>query len=380
MGKGLPKRNWQQPVFNTLNNWFTERGSRLPTEKNTAVFDFDDTCIFRDVGQAVFRYQLTTFSLRLSPDDFNALFPEDVGAIEGIAAELVFSQLSALYRKLFIVLRRDREAICRLSEYQQFTVLLKWFVRAARSHSDLGHAYCLSLMTRMLAGHSAAEVRLLTRSALDFAQMIPLFSTKQGVDVGGGIGYLQVEHHNGLRVFPEMVELMACFARCGVRCCVVSASSQWIVEAAVEYFGFPVTRKDIYGIRVCLDDAGILTTDMATDYPVTYRQGKQWVIEHLIQDTPVFVAGDADTDYEMLTMQGIPLRLILHHNKSGKIRTLYTDPRFLVQPVDRQRGSFQAWMGKTFEDFLEARQIDSHTAAHFDSSQTFESLQVVHVD
>jgi len=350
MENGLPKRNWQQPVFNTLKYWLAERGNRLPTEKNTAVFDFDDTCIFRDVGQAVFRYQLLTLSLRLSPDDFNALFPEDVGPIEGIAAELIFWRLNALYRKLFIAVRRDREAIYRLAEYQQFTVLLVWFVRAARNHSDLGHAYSLSLMTRMLAGHSAAEVRLLTRSALDFAQMIPLFSTKQGVDVGAGIGYLQVEHHNGLRVFPEMVELMACFNRCGVRCCVVSASSQWIVEAAVEYFGFPVARKDIYGIRVCLDDAGKLTTDMVAGYPATYRKGKQWVIEHLIQDAPVFVAGDADTDYEMLTMDNIPMRLILHHDKQGKIRELYHDPRFLVQPVDRRRGVFKSWPGKIPED------------------------------
>ncbi len=350
IGKGLPKRNWQEPVFNTLKYWFAERGNRLPTEKNTAVFDFDDTCIFRDVGQAVFRYQLLTLSLRLSPDDFSALFPKDVGPIEGIGAELIFLQLNALYRKLFIAVRRDREEICRLTEYQQFIVLLVWFVRAARNHPDLGHAYSLSLMTRMLAGHSAAEVRLLTRSALDFAQMIPLFSMNQSVDVGGGIGYLQVEHHNGLRVFPEMVDLMACFNRCGVRCCVVSASSQWIVEAAVEYFGFPVTRKDIYGIRVQRDDAGKLTTDMATNYPVTYRKGKQWVIEHLIQDTPVFVAGDADTDYEMLTMQGIPMRLILHHDKQGKIRELYHDPRFLVQPVDRQRGVFKSWQGEAPEE------------------------------
>ena len=70
-------------------NWLPENYARIQealarlaagqggagTRALCAVFDFDNTCIFRDIGQAVFRVQLLELRYRISPETLALLIP-----------------------------------------------------------------------------------------------------------------------------------------------------------------------------------------------------------------------------------------------------------------------------------------------------------------
>ncbi len=197
-------------------------------------------------------------------------------------------------------------------------------------------------MTRLLANYTIDEVENLTCQALLIAQK-EFISTEVKSMVIGGLSldsFIQVELAKGLQTHSEIIDLMGQLQRCGIRSCIVSASTEWIVKAAVKHLGFPVAQEDIFGIRVQMN-GDILTKKLAENYPITYRAGKVEVIDKEICATPVLIAGDAVTDYEMLNISNVAMRLIINHNKSGLISTLYDDPRFLLQGLNTGTGSFR---------------------------------------
>ena len=88
-------------------------------------------------------------------------------------------------------------------------------------------------------------------------------------------------------------------------------------------------------------DGGLVLPQEETNYPLTYREGKNAIIDRFIGGTPWFVAGDADTDYDMLTRPGVCLRLLINRNLSGLIGKLYQRPDILLQGIDQRNGCFR---------------------------------------
>lgn len=96
-------------------------------------------------------------------------------------------------------------------------------------------------------------------------------------------------------VYPAQQRLIQTLQAAGVTVWIVSASNQWIVEAAAPVIGVPVSQ--VVGIRLAVKK-GLITDEVIA--PVTYRQGKVTAIDTYIGQQPVLVAGDSMTDYEML--------------------------------------------------------------------------------
>lgn len=96
-------------------------------------------------------------------------------------------------------------------------------------------------------------------------------------------------------IYPAQQRLIQRLQAAGVKVWIVSASNQWIIEAAAPYLGVPVSQ--VVGIRLQVDHGQI--TDQLI-FPVTYRQGKVEAIQKYIAQQPVLVSGDSMTDYEML--------------------------------------------------------------------------------
>ncbi|MCL1979892.1 MAG: hypothetical protein FWG62_02315, partial [Proteobacteria bacterium] len=92
---------------------------------------------------------------------------------------------------------------------------------------------------------------------------------------------------------------------------------------------------------VRLDMGEVVTISDPLDYPVTYREGKTEIIRRWIDARPVLVAGDADTDYEMLTLPEVDIRLLLNRQQPGLIASLYEDQQVLVQGLDLTTGRFR---------------------------------------
>lgn len=95
--------------------------------------------------------------------------------------------------------------------------------------------------------------------------------------------------------FPALSALAAEAGRRGCEMWVVSASNQWIVEAAAPLMGFDPSR--VIGIRVAVED-GVLTDRVVE--PVSNRAGKVAAIEQVLGRRPTLVTGDSSGDFEML--------------------------------------------------------------------------------
>lgn len=117
---------------------------------------------------------------------------------------------------------------------------------------------------------------------------------------------------------------------------VVSASSQWIVEAGVALMGFDPDR--VLGMRVEVEN-GVLTDRLVA--PLTNEAGKVAAIEAMIGRRPTLVTGDSSGDFEMLA---VAERVALLITQPGR-----TDPEYaahaqaqgwLVQPLRTPTGAF----------------------------------------
>ncbi len=338
----LQPQSWSPSNYRILNFWLEYLHGHQGTTSMAAVFDFDNTCTYHDVGKAVLQFQLDGLHFQLPPEQLAGLFPDSQIKISGRPLKLIKNRILVLYEKLWPFIKaKQPHLVIHLPEHVEFKHLFLWYCVKARKHSELGPWYTLPLMARLLAGYSTDEVKNLTRQALSAAVQEPVATDILRITSCQSIGVIEVRHATGMRVQHEIIDLMEQVKRCGIRCCIISASTEWVVEAAVKYLGFPVTPDNIYGIRVQLDGSNRLSTSLPAGYPVTYREGKVKIIREFIDATPVIIAGDAVTDYEMLNLPDVPIRLLINHNKSGLISTLYNDPRFLLQGLNKKTGAFR---------------------------------------
>jgi phosphoserine phosphatase len=334
--------NWYPENLARIDRGLTAILARGPAERPVAVFDFDNTCVFRDVGQAVFFHQLTGLRYRLHPEELAGLLPTAQADLDGRPMGAVIDTLVASYRRLWPMIEAgEAEAARQLPEAELFAALLLWFTDRARRDQRLGPRYVLPFMGKLLAGYDLAGLRQFAAEVVRAALGEPLVEATLLSTAAEPLGRLQASHPLGLQPHPEMLSLMHRLQGLGIDCAIISASTEWLVEEAVRLFGFPVPPERIFGIRVGLDLGSRLTTGDPDDYPVTYRQGKVEVIRRFLPGRPVLVAGDADTDYEMLTLPDVDLRLLVNRNQSGLISTLYQDPRILLQGLDQATGRFR---------------------------------------
>lgn len=313
-----------------------------PSAPRVAVFDFDNTCIFRDVGQAVFRFQLQHLHYRFIPEQLAAILPKIDILLAGRPLAAITSTLIKAYQALFpLLIASKNEQAKRLPQARLFAALLLWFTDQARKDARLGPRYVLPFMAKLLAGFTTTELRFLAIDVVQAAQSEPLIDEWLHVEAPEPIGPIEANFQLGLHPYPEMLALMHLLAEQGIERYVISASAEWLVEGAAAWLGFPVAAENIYGIRVGLDIGEVLTISDPPDYPVTYREGKAEIVTGLINARPILVAGDADTDYEILTLPDIDIRLLLNRGQGGLISSLYTDPRFLLQGLDLTKGRFR---------------------------------------
>lgn len=341
----LQTGNWCPVNHRILNDWLAGLQNHPNRHSMVAVFDFDNTCTYRDVGNAVFQFQLAGLHFRLPPKQFSKLFPKNQKNICGKPFEPLKKRILSLYEKLWpLINKKQQTKILAKAEHIEFHDLFFWYYKEARKDQDLGPFHTLPLMSRLLAGYAKDEIKHLTCQALLSAEQESIeIEIRSLVTCGLSPDTLfQIELTKGLQVHREIIDLMDQLKHCGIRSCIVSASTEWVVKAAVKHFGFPVNQEDIFGIRVQLD-GNTLTKKLASNYPITYRTGKVDVINKIIRATPIMIAGDAVTDYEMLNIPNVPIRLIINHNKSDLISTLYDDARFLLQGLNKATGSFRPY-------------------------------------
>jgi phosphoserine phosphatase len=334
--------NWHPENLARITDTLSSLANQSFAAKPVAIFDFDNTCIFRDIGQAVFRFQVQHLRYRISPEELAAILPPETKELAGRPMAAIRATLLDAYRSLWPMIQAGQSLLARQKPtYPLFATLLLWCTDMARKTEHLGPRYVLPFMGKMLAGFTTAELRQLAQEVVEQVGKEPLVEERLAVEAPHPIGSISASYPLGLHAYPEMKALMDQLAAQGIERYVISASTEWLVEGAAPMLGFAVDADHIFGIRVRLADQERLTIDDVPAYPTTFREGKAQIILEQIKGTPVLVAGDADTDYEMLTLPGVPIRLLINRRQNGLIASLYQQPDILLQGIDLTRGCFR---------------------------------------
>lgn len=322
-----------------------------------AVFDWDNTCIFNDIGDATFRYQLERLAFRLQPAELADLLPRQIGAIDTLVGGLDLLALRAdilrAYTALWPLIQSGKLIEARRQHaYFDLRAKLGHMYQALDRTPGVGAQFTYPWLACLFSGFSPEEIHVFAVRAWVFASRELVGAAAWHSATPGDAGFLDYSFRTHVAPHPEIAELMEALQAAKVDIYVVSASLQAVVEGAVRYLQFPVPAENVFGMRV--EEAGGALTHRRMDpeqYPVTYRAGKVELINKFLPRAPVLVAGDANTDYEMLTaFTETEVRLVINRNGAGDIRRLYdlalgdatsSPPRTLLQGRDENVGAFR---------------------------------------
>ena len=251
-----------------------ENSTYDPSSPPFAVFDWDQTVIRHDIGDALFLRQIEDLAFAHDQDEF--------WSILGVPAN---DPLRDHVARLQEASPDERAAMDEHHAWREAVLL--GYLRSGQVDPQEGFPW----QTRLLAGLTVDEVKRLTRIAIEAEVAMPL--QPRPYTVAGS----QLSFHQGLRPYVEILDLMRALDEAGIAAWVVSATNIWSVQAMAEYLGLRTDR--VIGMRTRVED-GVITSDLELPAPATW--GKVLAIQRYIHPTqpPVLVAGDNITDLPML--------------------------------------------------------------------------------
>lgn len=353
----MKRGQWYAGNYATLTQWLA-----APHAKDAiAVFDWDNTSIYKDVGDQAFRVQLEQLHFRLTPEQLAALAPEKIGehtALHGVSLAAVRADILAAYKALEPAIKGGKPALGS-DAHKDFAAKMAWLSEALFTEETLGPRYVYPWASRLFAGFTADEVRAFSAEVCQLGVNEPLGATVKKSATKGKAGVLEAPLQTGLRAVPEMQELMRALKASGIGVRIVSASAEPLVQGAAKALDYPLEQAEIFGMRLTQDATGKLTAARYDEahFPTAYREGKVALIRQILGKAPVLVAGDASTDYEMLTaFEETEVRLIINRERPARedIAKLYpialaeklpatpskSKPVTLLQGHDERSGAF----------------------------------------
>jgi phosphoserine phosphatase len=332
---GLPQRGWlpanHRRLTDHLGHWAQQDGPTAPL----AIFDWDNTCVFNDVAEATVRYQLQGLHLRLTPEELRASLPTGGPSTcltygdQSIRLAALQEDLLEAYGALWPAIARQDTAVVRDSAaHQDFCCKVGVMYHALEHTPQFGPEVAYPWLLCLYRHFSEDEVERLAQAAWLAAAAEPIGTLEVHCASAGAAGKLSYSLPTHVHLYPEIAELMASLQLAGVEVGVVTASYEPIVRGIARLLGVVPQGGQIVGMRPADPNSG---------HPITYRQGKVDAIWRYFGRAPVLVAGDATTDYEMLTgFAGLELRLLIHRGLGGPIAKLYaqaTQPKQHLPPV-----------------------------------------------
>ncbi len=199
-------------------------------------------------------------------------------------------------------------------------------------------------LARLLAGHTPAEVAALAHDAYVEASQAPVGATQTVGSHAGVTAYV--------RIYPAMHDLVGALQANGFDVWIVSASPQHVSEVVAREVG--IDAEHVIGIRSVTGADGRLgySLEPCGDAPpesvITFDQGKRCFINRVIFRRPpgaqlpkadaahrqVFAAGDSDTDVAFV-QDATDLKLVIDRNRVKLMCNAYSNAggRWLVQPM-----------------------------------------------
>ena len=340
---GVAPGQWFPANHQALCSWLTRlKPGAAGAAPPSAVFDWDNTCAFNDIGEATFRYMLDTLSLRLTPQALDTLLPRrvtgtttfDTGVVMAALAEDIIGAYRSLWPK---IAAGEAQEVRHNAAHRDFKAKLAYLYFALETAAAAGPRYAYPWLPCLFGGHTPAAVMEMAQSAWRLGQTERPGTLTWRSGSAGRAGMVAAKFATGLRLHDEMADLIGVLQAHGITTTLITASTEHLVRGLVAELGLPVAPNNIFGMRLAEAD-GLLQAQLLHrgSYPHTYREGKLQIVRDHMRATPLLVAGDADTDLDMLGA-GLPntqVRLVINRNLTGEIRSLY---RVALQPGQRSQ-------------------------------------------
>ena len=364
-GAKLSKMNWSPKNFEVLNNLITDYGiggkyydaSKPPY----AVYDWDQTCAHFDVEEATMRYQLSHLRFKMTKDQFAGLLKDEIKGVTQLSADynnILLKHINADLISDYNFLHDNYEGlggkmkledIQKTPQYNDFIAKVAFLYDGYCETKGIDATYGYPWVLYLFAGYTESEVRDLAKEAILYELGNTLGKLKWQTPAGfkTKAGEISYSYKTGLRVYPEMQNLIDAMQSNGIDVFVVSASYKLVVEVfSGPGFGYNVPAERVIAMELATKD-GVILPSYKEGWVQTQRMGKVEAIKIKIQDglgknyDPIFSAADSDGDYEMSTeFPGMKLTLVFNRVKGGDIGKIskkaveemdLATPRFILQ-------------------------------------------------
>jgi phosphoserine phosphatase len=370
----LDKLNWSDRNYQVISQLIKDYGIggkfNDPQKPPYIILDWDQTCSHFDVEEAVMRYQLTNLHFKITKKQFRELLKDEINEIKQLSSENkkivlkdinndLINDYNYLYDNyLGLSGKKTLEEIKKSPQYNDLLAKLPYIYEGYCETKGIGAVYGYPWVISLLAGFTVNEVKILAKDAIFFELANKLskevwtspanYPTKSGI--------ISCSFKSGLRVLPEMQNLISTFEANGIDVFIVSASYKPIVEvfSGIGMFGYNVPPDRVIGMELEIADDGKILPEYKYGWFKTQRQGKIDAINKVIKQglgknwDPVFSACDSDGDYEMCTMfPDMKLTLIWNRVKGGDIGKLClkaveekdsSTPRYILQGRNENTG------------------------------------------
>lgn len=316
-----------------------------PDDKPVATFDWDNSIIKNDIGNAML-YWLIRHDKVLQPPD------ADWSAVPFLTAEAAATLRAACGTETppGSPLLTSTNAACadELVSINENKALTTGQPAFAGDYNHRTYEPGIAWQSHLLAGHTPDEVRGFAREAIATNLAAPAGATQL-------VGTTKVDGY--IRIYAQIQDLISTLQANGFDVWVVSASPQEVVETFAARVGVP--GDHVIGVRLLPDAEGRLTFDVAGCGPVadgenallTYKLGKRcWINKVIFGDgtvnaiaprldakRQVLAVGDSDTD-SVFVPDASELRLVINRNAPELMCRAYADfgaPRshWLINPM-----------------------------------------------
>lgn len=374
----LDPGKWAPATYKRIQRLIDENGVKSPnydpSNKPYAVFDWDQTSIFNDTAEELFRYQIENLLFKMTPEEFAVAirkdvplddFHEDYNNLENqpVNIEKIGADLDDRYRYLYnnyIGFKGDKslEEIKKTEEFIDFRGKLAYLYEAIGGTFSANVSYPWVLY--MFTGMTSEEVWDIAEKSNDIAlgEKLELYTLTSSKALPGKAGVVTGSYKRGLRIAPEMSNLMNVFRENGIDVYVCTASLDDVVRVFANYpkYGYNIPMENVIGMRLEKNPDGTYKTEYKKGYPQTQQEGKTLAIkQELVYKYgygPIFVATDSQGDYNMATdFEETQLVLIINRVRSlsDKITILAKkaiqtmgdpDARYVLQGRNENTGQF----------------------------------------
>ncbi|MEI7500724.1 MAG: HAD family hydrolase [Bacteroidota bacterium] len=370
----LDRLNWSERNYTVLNQMINDYGTngKFHEEGKTPyiVLDWDQTCAHFDVEEALMRYQLFNLHFKMTKDQFKNILKDTINGVTRLSESFNKIKLADLNRDLIneynflqdnYIRFQGKKTLDEIKETPQYKDFIVKFLFLAEGYLDtpgIGMDYIFLWEIYLFTGFTVDEVKSMAKEAISFELANQI--AKQTLHSPDGLktitGALTCSFNSGLRVFPEMQNLIAACRRNGIDAYIVSASYKPVVEvfSGIGNFGYNFAPDHVIGMELEIGADGKIIPEYKKGWVKTVRQGKVEAIEKMIKSLPdknhdpLFAAGDSDGDFEMFTkFPEMKLALIWNRIKDGEIGKLCkkavdemesSDPGFILQGRNENTG------------------------------------------